>query len=208
MIRAGASRPLLVEVQASERAGERHLLCVLPKGATPADRYVIKKPSFALRLNRPVQFQPFTGPDTDRMRQGQIVKWRPHTFSALPPLHTLVQTGESLDLDASDAKTEVFLQSQLNELGLVELQCVALGKSKGRAVDQWDLSFDLRQVLSSENQLGEDAQQAEQSIAHVQVFTDVLSGFFTERIFKDLESVRARSARNGRCRSCARALIY
>ena len=127
MIRAGASRPLLVEVQASERAGERHLLC-LAQGCDLADRYVIKKPSFALRLNQQYS-SAFYGAGPDRIRQGQIVKWRPHTFSALPPLHAGAD-GESLDLDASDAKTGVFLQSQLNELSLVELQCVALGNRR------------------------------------------------------------------------------
>jgi molecular chaperone DnaK (HSP70) len=187
MIKAGAARPLLVEVQANERSAERHLLCVLPKGATPADQFVIKKPTFALRLNRPVQFQPFTGPDSDRIRQGQIVKWRPADFHAMPPLQTLALTGESIDLEPSGATAEVILYSKLNELGLVELQCVAAEKQKGRDRQQWDLAFDLRQVLGAENQLVTDPQETLESARKSEAFTAALGGFFTERILKDLE---------------------
>jgi molecular chaperone DnaK (HSP70) len=187
MIKAGAARPLLVEVQANLRSAERHLLCVLPKGATPADQFVIKKPTFALRLNRPVQFQPFTGPDTDRIRQGQIVKWRPADFHAMPPLQTLALTGDSIDLEATGATAEVILRSQLNELGLVELQCVATEQHKGRARQQWDLAFDLRQVLGAENQLVTDPEESMHSTHQSEVFTEVLGGFFTERVLKELE---------------------
>jgi len=187
MIQAGAARPLLVEVQASERTAERHLLCVLPKGATPADKFVIKKPTFALRLNRPVQFQPFTGPDSNRIRQGQIVKWRPEDFRAMPPLQTLALTGESVHLEQSDLTAEVILHSQLNELGLVDLQCVATEKQKGRERHQWDLAFDLRQVLGSENQLVADPQESIEIAQKRLIFTEALEGFFSERILKDLE---------------------
>ena len=52
----------------------------------------------------------------------------------IPRPATLAHLGgrpESADLRASDVKTEVLLQSQLNELGLVELQCVAVDSAKG-----------------------------------------------------------------------------
>ena len=188
MIKAGAARPLLVEVQANARSAERHLLCVLPKGATPADQFVIKKPTFALRLNRPVQFQPFTGPDSDRIRQGQIVKWRAADFHPMPALQTLALTGDSIDLDPSGATAEVILRSRLNELGLVELQCVATEAHKGRDRQQWDLAFDLRQVLGSENQLVEDPQQSQAHARKGEAFAAALGGFFTERILKELEA--------------------
>ena len=188
MIRAGAARPFLIEVQANEKEGERHLLCVLPKGATPSDSFTIKKPTFALRLDRPVQFQPFTGPDTDRMRQGQIVRWKPDQFRAMPPLQTLALSGEKLALGSVTQTEEVSLKAQLNELGLVEVSCNALTKSKKAKRSQWDLAFDIRQVLASENQLSEaemtDADFAEKANA----FSTVLSSSFNERVMKELET--------------------
>ena len=55
-------------------------------------------------------------------------------------------------------------------------------------MNQWDLSFDLRQVLTAENQLGESPQAAAAAAAQGEAFVEVLSGVFSERIFKELEA--------------------
>ncbi|MGB0373225.1 MAG: Hsp70 family protein [Opitutales bacterium] len=186
LIRAGASRPFLIEVQANEKSDERHLLCLVPKGATPADSFTIKKPTFALRLNRPVQFQPFSGPDTDRMRQGQIVKWKPDQFRPMPPLQTLALSGEKLELGASDVSKEVILNAKMNELGLIEVECVATEKRK-KETDRWGLAFDVRQVLASENQLAESQELNAEFFEKSTRFQEILSGNFSERVLKELE---------------------
>ncbi|MEM9025785.1 MAG: Hsp70 family protein [Verrucomicrobiota bacterium] len=190
LIRAGAARPFLIEIQANERAGERHLLCVLPKGATPADSFTIKKPSFALRLDRPVQFQSFKGPDSDRMRQGQIVKWKPEQFSPMPPLQTLALSGETVRLSQSEVSREVYLHAQLNELGLVEVSCLS-SKPQKKGASRWDLSFDIRQVLASENQLVESQELAVGFQEKVEIFKSRFSQAFSERILKELEQESA-----------------
>ncbi|MCH2155535.1 MAG: hsp70 family protein [Opitutales bacterium] len=187
LIRSGNPRPILLEIEANKKAHERHLLCVLPKGAMTAESIQIKKPTFALTVNRPVEFRPFTGPDSDQIRQGQIVRWRPNDFSPLPPLQTRIHKDDKATLGRSKQNVEVTLEAMINELGLVQIACCEVGK-KNRPDGPWALTFDLRRALKSENQLA-DFNVEPIDDDRLQAYTTTLDSWFDASILKTLEKV-------------------
>ena len=132
-IGGGAAHALYLGVAGDPSDGEAKLVCVLPRGHDEGQTVTLPQQSFALSLGRPVQF-PLYSTTSDRAdRPGELVA-ADESFKPLPPLHALLRarTGRT-------GVVSVHLQSNLTELGTLELSCVA-----NEGDDRWRLEFDLR----------------------------------------------------------------
>ncbi len=126
-IEAGAARALFLEVgRAGNEAEVRELVCVLPRGAEEGARFQIREPAFSARLDVPVQFQMFTSRESNA-QVGEIVRYDvqydERTFSALPPLQTLLRSGEPTQSrrKLKENVQRVVVVSELDQVGRLRL---------------------------------------------------------------------------------------
>jgi hypothetical protein len=134
-IAAGAARAVFLEIQGV--AAEPSVVCVLPRGAAPEQPFEITIPALEVRTDQPVRFQAFSSTRHGRSKAGEIMPWRENEFHALPPLQTIVRTG-----DASEAGTvPVRLLAKMNALGLLQVSCVSADPERPQS---WPLEFNLR----------------------------------------------------------------
>lgn len=143
-IEAGAGRAVFLAVHrpAPDDGGKtgRRLICVLPRGAAPEASYESEQPGLALRLDRPVRFQPYSSTHFGGINAGDIVPWRDEDFVPLPALETVARTEGSAGAE-TDRTVPIALSARLNELGLLQVACV----SRDPGVAQtWPLEFNMR----------------------------------------------------------------
>ncbi len=130
-IAAGAARAIFLEVQGM--AEEPSVVCVLPRGAAPEEPFEIAIPDLEVRTDQPVRFQAFSSTRHARSKAGDILPWRQTDFHALPPLQTIVRTGDA----SAGGTVPVRLSAKMNALGLLQVSCVSADQS-------WPLEFNLR----------------------------------------------------------------
>ncbi|MDA7510169.1 hsp70 family protein [bacterium] len=145
-IEAGAARAVYLEVEGessgdrSEKPLPRTLLCLLPRGTASETNVIVSKPELHLRLNTRVSFQTWQSTRHESDLPGALVPFDGEEFQPLPPLLTIAEIPPSIEGRTVD-QVPVELKSQLNALGLVEVECVS--KAPDLAYS-WPLEFDLR----------------------------------------------------------------
>ncbi|MEM7385211.1 MAG: Hsp70 family protein [Verrucomicrobiota bacterium] len=154
-IQAAAARTLYLEIQETGD-GPPSLVCVLPRGTQPDDEISIEKEGLRLRVNQPVRFRPFYS-NKRKDKPGTIVSITKGGFHQLPPLQTVARLPKGKT--PKDGYLPISLQARLNELGLLQLDCV----SAAEGIDEtWPLEFNLRGVDGG----GEIAQEIAASSDH------------------------------------------
>jgi len=142
---AGAARAVFLEVlkERSPASGNRArpaLVCVLPRGASPEQRFDITGVPLEVRTNRLARFQAYCSARHDRCKAGDIVDWSEEEFHPLPPLETIINVDDLAPGRTSDA-LPVTLIASANELGLLHVSCVS---ADDRLKQFWPLEFNLR----------------------------------------------------------------
>ncbi|MDD2558398.1 MAG: Hsp70 family protein [Desulfuromonas sp.] len=148
-IAGGYPHSLYLEVH-GRRKKERQLVCILPKGMEAGHSINITEPEFDLLVNQPVRFQCCYALKRQQDRPGTLVPWNRDEFRPLPTLETAIHLREDQPRPANN-RVRVHLEVSLNELGLLQIYCVAQDGS-GR----WRLDFNLRKGVEEEQ---EDAGQ-------------------------------------------------
>lgn len=139
-LRIGAGTPRGFYVSVDERAARR-ALCVVPRGAREGERHAARSGGLWLRVGQPVRLELYTSDNAASHQPGEIVALD-DDFVPLPPVTTLFARG---DADSEQADLEVALEGELSAIGTVELACVELHPSEGRAARRFRLAFELRQ---------------------------------------------------------------
>lgn len=150
-ITGGYPHSLYLEVHGRKKK-ERQLVCILPKGMEAGHSINITEPEFDLLVNQPVRFQCCYALKRQQDRPGALVPWNRDEFRTLPPLETAIHLDENQPRPANN-RVRVHLEVSLNELGLLQIYCVARDGS-GR----WRLDFNLRKGVEEEQ---EDAAQTQ-----------------------------------------------
>ena len=144
-IEAGAARAVFLEVlrrrtpdgSAQDRPA---LVCVLPHGASPEQRFEITGLPLELQLNRLARFQAYYSTRDDRSKAGVIADWDVENHRTLPPLETLIKITDSTP-SATASTLSVKLVASVNELGLLQVYCISADPSTSQC---WPLEFNLR----------------------------------------------------------------
>jgi len=141
-IQAGAARAIYLEVHRASaensKTSGRALLCILPGGALAEEEFRVSQNGLELRVNRPVQFQPYYSLRREKDRSGTLVEWNDREFHRLPPLQTTAKLAGS---EQEGNRLPVALTTRINDLGLLRVACVS---ADPRQPGTWPLEFDLR----------------------------------------------------------------
>jgi molecular chaperone DnaK (HSP70) len=143
-IEAGAARTVFLEVlrgRTQDTAEEaRSLVCVLPRGASPEQRFEITGLPLEVQLNRLTRFQAYYSARDDRSKAGDIADWDEEDHHTLPPLETVIKVTDSAPGTIANT-LPVRLVASVNELGLLQVYCVSADPSISQ---YWPLEFNLR----------------------------------------------------------------
>ncbi|MEM0969794.1 MAG: hypothetical protein AAGJ31_10620, partial [Verrucomicrobiota bacterium] len=132
-IRAGVAQTLYLEV-GGDGAEEGALLCLLPKG-TPREADVrLSEEDLKVRLNQSVQFQLAMATKGGAEEVGERVLFDPKRHRRLPPLQTMLASGEP---GSAEQLVPVTLECRLNAVGLLQVACLA-------GTERWPLEFQLQ----------------------------------------------------------------
>src|SRR5580700_227881 len=142
-IAAGAARAVFLEAQGLRatdgEAAHPSLVCVLPRGATPAEVFEIADLALEVRTDRLVRFRAYSSSRHGRSRAGEILAWREGDFHALPPLQTIVRTAEPSQ-PGTGRTVPVRLVARINALGLLQISCVSVDLASQQV---WPLEFNI-----------------------------------------------------------------
>ena len=144
-IEAGAARAVFLEVSrtrtpdAAEQA-RPSLVCVLPRGASPEQRFEITGLPLEVHVNRLARFQAYYSTRDDTSKAGDIADWSEADHHALPPLETVIKVTASAPGTAANT-LPVSLVASANELGLLQVSCVSADPNIRQC---WPLEFNLR----------------------------------------------------------------
>jgi molecular chaperone DnaK (HSP70) len=144
-IEAGASRAVFLEVlrRGSPDSTEQDrpaLVCVLPHGASPEQRFEIAGLPLEMQLDRLARFQAYSSTRNDSSKAGDIADWNAEDLHALPPLETVIKVTDSAP-STTAGTLSVKLVASVNELGLLQVSCVSADPSTSQC---WPLEFNLR----------------------------------------------------------------
>lgn len=135
-IEAGAARGLFLEV--ATEAGERRVVCALPRGTAAEVSQMVTLPGLRVRLNERVVFRAFQGSHRRDDALGAVSTWNASDFTALPPLEAQLDSPET-----SHALVSVRLETRLSELGSVRIEVVPADEVFPGEI-RWSLAFNLR----------------------------------------------------------------
>ena len=142
-ISGGYPHSLYLEVHGGRKSKERSLVCILPKGMETGHSITIAEPAFDLLVNQPVRFQCCYALKRQQDRPGTLSVWNRDEFRPLPALETAIHLSPDQPRPANN-RVRVKLEVSLNELGLLQIYCVAADGS-GR----WRLDFNLRKDVEA-----------------------------------------------------------
>ncbi|MBN2646109.1 MAG: Hsp70 family protein [Desulfuromonadaceae bacterium] len=149
-ITGGHAHSLYLEVLGGKSKKEHSLVCILPKGLEAGHRVRITDQRFDLLVNQPVRFQCYFALRRQQDRSGSVLSWNHDEFRPLPPLQTAIHLPPDQPRPANN-RLRVELEATLNELGLLQLYCVAC-EGDGR----WRLDFNLRKDVVEEGKKSDD----------------------------------------------------
>jgi molecular chaperone DnaK (HSP70) len=145
LIEAGAARAVFLEVlrkgtSDSTEQPRPALVCVLPHGASPEQRFEITGLPLELQLDRLARFQAYYSARDDSSKAGDVADRNADDLHALPPLETVIKVTQSAGGTTADTLS-VKLVASVNELGLLQVSCVSADPSTSQS---WPLEFNLR----------------------------------------------------------------
>ncbi len=112
---------------------QAHAACLIPRGHEPGTPVMLSNRTFELAVGRPVQFSLFQSSAARRESPGEVIAITDDEFQPLPPVQTLLEHG------GGRAEIPVVMQSEVSEIGALQLACVAVDRER-----RWELEFDLR----------------------------------------------------------------
>lgn len=133
-IAGGAARSYFLRLDAGAEAIPQGV-CILPRGTEEGQEIVMADRSFVLTLGMPVRFTLVASTDDARPEAGEVVHLDDEHFQTLPPLAVALED----DVGGATERT-VQVAASLNEMGLLELDCIA-SDDPGR---RWRIEFQLR----------------------------------------------------------------
>ncbi|KAA5545428.1 hsp70 family protein [Roseiconus nitratireducens] len=116
-------------------------VCLIPGSAEPGQRFRADEHPLQLQLGAPVQFPLWVSSTRLADQVGQLVAVEPTEMSALPPICTALVRGRRRD----ETQLNVFIESELSEIGTVGMYCVDAERGK-----RWKLEFDIRSTLETD----------------------------------------------------------
>lgn len=114
-------------------------ICLVERGLDEGTTIELSNKDFEVLANKPVSFDVYSSSFRSGDRMGDIIEVD-DTFSALPPIQTVVSYGKKGD----ELRVPVHLAAEYTEVGALKLWCRSL-----ISPNRWELSFQLRQKQSS-----------------------------------------------------------
>lgn len=185
-ISGGYPHSVYLELQAPGKKAAPRLLCILPKGFEEGQTVRIDSLDLKLILGKPVRFQPYYSNYRPDDTPGEIVNLDEEEFHPLPPLQTQVARREGMEKQGGD-RVEIFLETTLTELGLLEVTCIHSGDSGDY---RWDLSFNLRRP--SEAEAGSDEINPEVSARQLEQGVEAIEAVFGKKKTEATDKVKPR----------------
>ncbi|WP_149498284.1 hsp70 family protein [Roseiconus lacunae] len=121
-------------------------LCLIPGNAEAGQQFRADDHPLQLQIGQPVQFPLWVSSTRLADRAGELIPIDESEMTALPPICTALVRGRS----RVDSLLEVFIESELSEIGTVGMYCVDADQS-GRG-KRWKLEFDIRSTLETDRQ--------------------------------------------------------
>ncbi len=116
-------------------------MCLVPGNAVGGDRFVLDSHPFQLTLGQPIQFPLLVSSTQLAIEPGAIVDVDPELMKPMPPIRTVLE----LPKVRRQQIAQVFLESELTEIGTLELSCVTVDRAH-----RWKLDFDVRSTTETD----------------------------------------------------------
>ncbi len=152
--------------QGQPKPQEREVMCIVERGLDEGSAIPLEEKAFDVLTNQPVSFDIFSSSYRSGDRSGDLVRVD-DSFTALPPLQTVVQYGKKGAQRAIPVKVE----AEFTEVGTLALWC------RSRISEhRWKLQFQLRETAAPE--AADDAQVLELAVVEAarDLMHRVLSG--------------------------------
>ncbi|MGA9264287.1 MAG: Hsp70 family protein [Desulfobacterales bacterium] len=147
--------------QGQPKPHDREVMCIVERGLDEGSTIPLEDKAFDVLTNQPVSFDIFSSSYRSGDRSGDLVRID-DSFTALPPLQTVVQYGKKGTQKAIPVKIE----AEYTEVGTLALWC------RSRISEhRWKLQFQLRETATPE--AADDAQILE--LAVVETARDLLN---------------------------------
>ncbi|MFO7830990.1 MAG: Hsp70 family protein [Desulfuromonadaceae bacterium] len=182
-ITGGYPHSLYLEVHGRKKK-ERTLVCILPKGMEAGHSLKIAEPEFDLLVNQPVRFQCCYALKRQQDRPGTLTTWNRDEFRPLPTLETAIHLDAEQPRPANN-RVRVRLEVSLNELGLLQIYCVAVD-GNGR----WRLDFNLRKEVEEKPRSDAAAPQSREISAEVRAATPYIEAVYGKKKRADLPDIK------------------
>lgn len=114
---------------------KKSAICLVERGLDEGTKIELENRDFEVLANKPVSFDVYSSSFRSGDRMGDIIDVD-DTFSALPPIQTVVSYGKKGD----EIRVPVHLAAEYTEVGALKLWCRSL-----ISPNKWELSFQLRQ---------------------------------------------------------------
>ncbi|MFZ4395698.1 MAG: Hsp70 family protein [Kiritimatiellia bacterium] len=178
---AGLARAYFIQVGSAGADGAQSVVCLAPSGLEEGHEVTLPQ-TFDLRIRQPVAFTLFTSATRIQDPVGAVLPFDAAEMKPLPPVHTVLRSGESLRANAIPVQLHV----ALTEIGTLDVRCVAV-----RGQRSWKLAFDVRgrtQAFPAETMSGAPAENAEPVVAPP---SDAVIQACRERVAKSFEPPHA-----------------
>lgn len=116
-------------------------ICLIPGNAEAGQRFRADNHPLQLQVGAPVQFPLWVSSTRLADRVGELVTIEKSEMSALPPICTALVRPRRRE----ETQLNVFVESELSEIGTVGMYCVDADQGK-----RWKLEFDIRSTLETD----------------------------------------------------------
>ncbi|OYP39125.1 hsp70 family protein [Rhodopirellula sp. MGV] len=120
-------------------------LCLIPGNAEAGQQFRVDEHPLRLQIGQPVQFPLWVSSTRLADRAGELIAIDPNAMTPLPPICTALVRGRRRE----DSLLEVYIESELSEIGTVGMYCV---NDDGEKRKRWKLEFDIRSTLETDRQ--------------------------------------------------------
>ncbi len=120
-------------------------ICLVERGLDEGSVIELRDKKFEVLANQPVRFDMFSSSYRSKDRSGEIVTVD-DTFTALPPLQTVIQYGKK----GTQTRLPVQVEAEYTEMGTLALFCRSLTSEH-----RWQLQFQLRDAAEIPEQVQE-----------------------------------------------------
>ena len=126
-------------------------LCIMPGDAVPLDRFKLTGHPFELEIGRPIQFPILVSSTHLVHRADELLPIDLDHMRPIPPIQTVLESSRYRHA----MRVPVVLETELTEIGTLDLALVTSGGSDDRSQDpsstmRWQLAFDLRSTVETD----------------------------------------------------------